>query len=220
VLTVSCIMPTRDRRSFVPRAIDQFLAQDYADRELIVLDDGPDSIADLVPADPRIRLVRCDRRLSVGTKRNLGCEMASGDVIAHWDDDDWMAGWRLGYQMEAMASGALVCGLARLYFYDPERRRAWEYRYLSESRAWLAGNTLCYRRDVWRSHRFANVNEGEDTRFVWALRGVPLLALADPTFYVATVHRGNTSRKRTDDRQYTAVAPEVIEQLMLRTSRS
>jgi hypothetical protein len=34
VSTVSCIMPTADRRKFVPAAIRLFLAQDYADKEL------------------------------------------------------------------------------------------------------------------------------------------------------------------------------------------
>jgi glycosyltransferase involved in cell wall biosynthesis len=214
VLTVSCIMPTRDRRAFVPRALAQFLAQDYPDRELIVVDDGADSIADLVPEDSRIRVVRHDKRMTVGAKRNIACEMATGAVMAHWDDDDWMAPWRLSYQMDAIAGGADVCGLARLYFYDAEHRRAWEYQYGPATRGWVAGATLCYRREIWRTHRFPDVNEGEDTRFVWGLRGVPLQALGDHRFYVATVHRGNTSRKRTDERRYRPVCADVVEQLM------
>ena len=41
---VSCLMPTADRRRYVPGAIASFLAQDYEPRELIVLDDGQDSV--------------------------------------------------------------------------------------------------------------------------------------------------------------------------------
>ena len=48
---VSCLMPTYNRRPFAARAIDAFLAQDYPERELVILDDGEDPIADLVPAD-------------------------------------------------------------------------------------------------------------------------------------------------------------------------
>src|SRR5262245_27908583 len=92
---VSCIMPTRDRRPFVGRAVAQFLAQDYAPRELVVVDDGTDPIADLLPPDPRIRPIRLPRRLSIGAKRNLACQASRGVVVAHWDDDDWMADWRL-----------------------------------------------------------------------------------------------------------------------------
>ena len=212
---VSCLMPTCNRRPFVGRAVAQFLAQDYPDRELIVVDDGSDRIADLMPADPRVRLLRSEHRLAVGAKRNLACEAAHGDILLHWDDDDWMAPWRVSYQVrELEARGAQVCGLARLYFYEPETRRAWEYVYPDGVRGWVAGGTLCYRRDVWRAHRFAEINEGEDTRFVWNLRGVPLLALDDPGFYVATIHGGNTSRKKTVEKRYRPCPPEVVEAIM------
>jgi len=87
-------MPTRNRRLFVVQAVAQFLAQDYGDRELIVVDDGEDAVADLLPADSRIRPLRLDRRATIGAKRNIACEAAAGEVIAHWDDDDWMADWR------------------------------------------------------------------------------------------------------------------------------
>ena len=88
---VTCIVPTADRRRFVPQAVAQFLQQDYANRELIVLDDGAQSVEDLMPDDPRVRYVRDERKSPVGIKRNRLCELARGDVIVHWDDDDWMA---------------------------------------------------------------------------------------------------------------------------------
>ena len=37
---VSCIMPTHNRCCFAPQAIEYFLRQNYADKELIVIDDG------------------------------------------------------------------------------------------------------------------------------------------------------------------------------------
>ena len=52
---VSCIMPTYNRRPFVPKAIEYFLRQDYPNRELIILDDGDDRVADLVPDLPSLR---------------------------------------------------------------------------------------------------------------------------------------------------------------------
>lgn len=59
---VSCIMPTANRRALVPAAIEMFLRQTYADKELIIVDDGEDSIADLVPRDDSIRYIREDHR--------------------------------------------------------------------------------------------------------------------------------------------------------------
>ncbi|HEX6463610.1 MAG TPA: glycosyltransferase, partial [Vicinamibacterales bacterium] len=85
---VTCIMPTCDRRAFVPGAVACFLAQDYPNLELIVVDDGSDPVRDILPADHRINYVRPPRRLSVGAKRNLACSQARGEIIVHWDDDD------------------------------------------------------------------------------------------------------------------------------------
>ena len=39
---VSCIMPTRNRRFFIKQSIKYFLNQDYANKELIIIDDGDD----------------------------------------------------------------------------------------------------------------------------------------------------------------------------------
>jgi glycosyltransferase involved in cell wall biosynthesis/GT2 family glycosyltransferase len=209
---VSCVMPTANRRTFIPQAIQYFLRQDYPNRELIVLDDGEDAVDDLIPDDPRIRYLRLPRRYSIGAKRNLACEEARGTLIAHWDDDDWMASRRISYQVGelAKAGGRSVCGLSRLYYFDPRRRRVWLYKYPDRQKPWLAGNTLCYRKDLWRQHRFPDFNEGEDTRFVWGLPQSSILPLDDYTFFVATVHEKNSSPKRTQDARWT---PRTVEEI-------
>ena len=74
---VSCVMPTRDRRTFARQAIWYFLRQDYPSKELIVLDDGDDAIEDLTRGDERIRYVQLPGRSTVGAKRNLGCQLAA-----------------------------------------------------------------------------------------------------------------------------------------------
>ena len=71
-------MPTCDRRHFVGRAIRYFLEQDYPHRELLVVDDGADCVADLMPDDPRVRYIRWSERRTIGAKRNLACEQARG----------------------------------------------------------------------------------------------------------------------------------------------
>ncbi|MCA9969459.1 MAG: glycosyltransferase, partial [Anaerolineales bacterium] len=208
---VSCIMPTADRRAFVPRAIACFLRQEYAHRELIILDDGVESVADLVPADARIRYERLPRRLRVGEKRNLACEAARGDVIAHWDDDDWYASWRLGYQAaQLQAAGADVCGLDRVLYWDAAAERAWLYVYPPRGRPWVAGNTLCYPRAFWQRNPFQAIDVGEDARFVWSQQAQRVLPLPDHRFCVAWIHAGNVSPKRpSGSRWQPAAAAEV-----------
>ncbi|HWA27236.1 MAG TPA: glycosyltransferase family A protein, partial [Lacunisphaera sp.] len=202
---VSCLMPTADRRRFVPQAIAYFLRQDYPARELVILDDGPDPVGDLVPGDPRIRYERLSRRPSLGEKRNLAVEHARGDILLHWDDDDWFSSDRVRRQVDALlGAGAEMAGLDRLWFFDPLRRAAWEYIYPPHGPPWAAGGSLCYLREYWRAHPFPPMGVGEDSRFVWAKRGVRLHLMADNSFYAALNHDHNTSPRRPHDSRFQA----------------
>lgn len=200
---VSCLVPTRNRRAFLPRAIHRFLRQDYPAKELLIVDDGADAVADLIPADDRIRYFRLPEGHSLGAKRNFACQQARGEIILHWDDDDWMADWRISYQVEQLlAHQADVCGLRELFFFDPAAQQAWRYVYPAGLRAWVAGGTLCYRKAFWQAQPFAHLNVGEDTRFLWRQPPGRVLTLARTDFYAALIHPGNTCLKRTSDARY------------------
>ena len=209
---VSCIMPTADRHAFVQRALAYFERQTYEPRELIVVDDGESPVQHLLPRDPRVRYFRLEPRQSIGWKRNFACEQARGTFVVHWDDDDWMADWRLEYQVGALLRqpGLSLCGLDRLHFYDISARRAWEYAYPPTLRPWVAGGTFCYPHTLWRSQQFPPLSEGEDTRYLWSLTGTRIVPLSDPSFYVAMIHRSNTSRKRTSENRWQRVNAEQV----------
>jgi Methyltransferase domain/Glycosyl transferase family 2 len=213
---VSCIMPTADRRAFVPQAIRYFLRQDYGNRELIVLDDGADPVDDLAAGDARIRYVRLDTRQTLGAKYNLAGRYARGDILVHWDDDDWMADWRLSYQVEnqRLLPRDSLSGLARLFFYDPGAVSAWEYIYPATDRPWVAGATFCYFREFSEQRRFPDLNEGADTVFVWGLRDAMVITLSSNDFYVALIHPRNTSPKRLGGYGWHAIPAERIHGLL------
>jgi Methyltransferase domain/Glycosyl transferase family 2 len=213
---VSCIMPTADRRGLIPQAIRHFLRQDYPNLELIIVDDGGDSVADLVPGNDRIRYVRLGQRLSMGAKHNMACDMARGEIIAHWDDDDWIASWRVSYQVRELQqhSPDTLCGLSQVLFYDPRSNRAWQYLYPHSARPWVLGATFCYYKRFHEKHRFADMNEGADTVFVWNLPGSTVLAHQDYRFYVGTVHSRNTSPKQTETSGWQPLPPQDIRILL------
>jgi glycosyltransferase involved in cell wall biosynthesis len=213
---VSCIMPTANRRAFVPQAIRCFQRQNYAKRELIVLDDGSEPVEDLVPRDSSITYLRLSGRRTLGAKRNMACDMARGDVIVHWDDDDWMAEWRIAYQVAALANRPQpsACGLSSIYFCHRRGDRAWLYVYPAAERPWIAGGTLCYPKSLWRQHRFQEIDDGEDTRFIFSIPASAIVPLPDNRFYVATVHDANTSPKRTGDSRWQARPASEIQRLM------
>ena len=191
-------MPTRDRRAFLPHAIRCFQRQDYRRRELVIVDDGWDPVGDLVPRDRRIRYVRLERRLVLGAKRNVACEVARGAVVVHWDDDDWMAPHRLTYQVgELERHEADICGTRRELFWDLERREAWLFELPRRPPRRLAGNTLCYRRSLWERRPFHPLAVGEDVRFMGSPKARNAHKLKEHRFCVALTHRMNTTRRNT-----------------------
>ncbi|MGY0036926.1 glycosyltransferase family A protein [Pedobacter sp. NJ-S-72] len=84
-------MPTANRPNFVALAAEHFLNQDFRNAELIIIDDGKESVRSVLPNHRRIKYFYTDPLGSIGKKRNFACKKASGEIIMHWDDDDWYA---------------------------------------------------------------------------------------------------------------------------------
>jgi len=208
-------MPTRDRRRFVPMAIRYFLRQDYPRTELVIVDDGSDPVVDLIPHHPAILYHRLEGRQVLGRKRNLACELAAGEFIAHWDDDDWSARERLRIQVEALeTSGVSLSGTRSLRFYDPAAQRAWRYEWPRSRRPWAAGTSLCYRRSLWARSPFAEVAAGEDSRFVSHSAVTSIADVSDSGCIVALIHDRNTVTKSGRGPCWKMIPVAEVEQLL------
>ena len=192
---VSCIMPTANRQKFVPLAIEYFLKQDYPNRELIIIDDGKESVADLVPNDPSIKYYYSEPIGTIGVKRNYACERSSGEIIMYWDDDDWYAPDWISRQVEAqLTSGADITGLNRVFFYSPSLNQRWMYEDLDEDKPWLCGATMAFKKSLWETHPFVDIQVGEDYDFVWNSEA-KIYAFDYLNGFCAILHPNNTSIK-------------------------
>ena len=208
-------MPTFNRRPFVSQAIAYFLRQDYPCKELIIVDDGDDGIADLVPDDRMIRYIRLEKKQSLGAKRNLACTQARGALICHWDDDDWMASWRICYQArQLLETKADVGGLNRLYFYDPFCGRSYRYLYPKKKTTLLAGGSLCFAKYFWEQNPFPEIDLGEDTGFLWNDRPKKLMAHEDNSFYVALIHPANTNPRYPTRQRWSTYPTDKLEAML------
>ena len=198
---VSCIMPTADRPEFVIMAIEQFQAQTYQDRELVILDDGRESVETLIPDDKRIRYLRLPINMPNGRKRNILCSAAAGEIIAHWDDDDLYHPSRIDYQVHRLIhSGANVNGLNQLYFYEPSTGQPYRYEWPQERGIWLHGATLCYLKRHWEENHFPEIYVCEDLAFIYRSMACEIApqSLDWSDWYVGIIHETNVSYKRTD----------------------
>jgi len=208
-------MPTYNRREFVPKAIQYFLRQNYVNKELIIVDDGTDVVTDLVPLDESIRYFRLNEKITLGAKLNLACEYARGSIIAHWDDDDWYATWRLSYQVETLLRERTdVCGVNNLLYFDIHTGEAYNYIYPADQRLWLLGSSLCYTKKLWAHNRFAEINVGMDGLFVWATPPERVTVLQDSTFSVFMIHGNNVSPKKTEGQWWHTHPLEEIQGLL------
>jgi hypothetical protein len=205
----SCIMPTFNRRLFVPRAIHCFLTQDYPHAELIVVDDGTDPIVDLLPDDRRVRYFRLPARQNVGAKRNFACQQARGSFVLHWDDDEWYAPCRISRQLNALRnSAARVSGTSVALFYNETSDRAFRYSYGGHGSGWMGA--LAYPLSVWKERCFDSVPIAEDVRFISRVPVSLRHDFRDPYLYVASIHGANTSPKITTGAYW---RPEPIESI-------
>lgn len=187
---VTCVCPTSERRrEFLPQAIEYFQSQTYASREmLIVVDPG---YAPALLADSRIRVIEAPAAITLGAKRNFACENA-GELIAHWDDDDFSAPGRLADQVARLIqSDKAVTGYARMRFTDG---RNW-WRYADPN--YPLGTSLLFRRTWWNANRFPDRALASDGPFI--SQGIQQRQLAVAPcgeMMFARIHPDSTNKQR------------------------
>ena len=101
---VSVCTPTFNRRPFIAAMLQCFNHQTYPrDRmEWIIIDDGTDPVEDLVSQHPCVKYYRLDEKISLGKKRNMMHEKASGEIIVYMDDDDYYPPERVSHAVSTL----------------------------------------------------------------------------------------------------------------------
>jgi glycosyltransferase involved in cell wall biosynthesis len=190
---VSLVCPTYNRSKYLPTAIRCFTQQTYAPIELIIVDDSEDLSTTYIPADGRIRHIRLDKRTPTGTKRNIGAEAATGDIIANLDDDDFSSPHRIEDEVQRLIkTGKAVTGYNASILFDEETRQL--YKIPGGPPYFASGSSQCYWKVWWRGHHYPDCSFGEDSVFSRTARLADDLAIAEPgTMLVVRRHKNNTS---------------------------
>jgi glycosyltransferase involved in cell wall biosynthesis len=122
---VSVVITCYNYARFLPACIDSVLRQSYRNREIILVDDGS---TDETPAVARRFLGHADfryfRQENAGQARakNAGIRLATGEIIAFLDADDFWAPEKLRLQVPLFAKNETAVVFSRMHGVDAEGR--------------------------------------------------------------------------------------------------
>jgi glycosyltransferase involved in cell wall biosynthesis len=203
---VTALIDTYNHETFIEKAIDSVLQQDFpaAETEILVVDDGStDRTPELMRKfAPRVRLIS-KANGGQGSAFNAAIPEAQGEILAFLDGDDWWAPGKLTAVVEVFAKDPAVglVGHAVTEVYPDGRQRTEMPRELSRFRlssaeearkfrmrkAFLGTSRMTYRREVLR--QIGPVPEGlmfEADEYLFTLAGFfsDVVVLREPyTFY-------------------------------------
>lgn len=221
---VSIVTPTGNRPKLLDAAAWCVAGQLFRHYEWLILDDGeaPHPTLSRV-TDPRIRYWHTDVRQSIGAKRNWLIERARGDIIVHFDDDDFYGPQYLTRMLAAMAANkadfvklfdmfVYASELDVFAYWDLVLRRTPQFAICGNSieiiaasamtsPEWLLmpygyGCTYVFRKSVWNKAPFPDRDWGEDSAFFSAAQAhCSFVGLHDDTMnFIKMQHASNTSR--------------------------
>jgi len=130
---VSIVTPTYNRRQFLPVLFQSICDQSYPLERLewVILDDGSDSVADLIPgfrAKLNVLYIRHDgEKLSIGEKRNRIHLAARGSILVCMDDDDFYCADRVKHAVQMLQrSKKDIAGSSRNFLFFTDDKSVWE----------------------------------------------------------------------------------------------
>ena len=199
----SVVIPCYNQARFLPEAVDSVAAQDFADLEVIIIDDGsPDNASEIARSlagsypELHIRLIE-QTNLGVATARNAGIAVARGRWIVALDSDDILAEGFLASVAEAMEQDPEATAFTGAYKEFGARESEWRLTRFDPERMKERGNILCcapFRRTLWEAvggYDSSHPWGGEDWHF-WLKSlsaGLRLVCLPGPMLHYR-IHAG------------------------------
>jgi len=140
---VSVIIPTHNRFQKLKRAVESVLAQDYANIELVVVDDGSRdetwTYLNQYASHESWVIARNEVPMGACAARNRAIRLANGEFIANLDDDDFFAPNRISRLLPAFQDGAAAVTSHDSFFSKQGSNRVWK------KKAVITSNDLLYR---------------------------------------------------------------------------
>lgn len=201
---VSIVCITSDRRIFMPILKYSYMIQSYPEEklELIIVDDGEDSIEDTLIGVPNVVYIKLDEKTSVGEKRNIGISKAMYDIVTFMDDDDIYPNnsvlERVAMMLKSPSKECAFCTVIPCYdiskyssFMNAPPIQLPMSQRVSEA-------TMVFTKKFWEERKFEHTQIAEGDAFIHG-REHMCRELSPQEIIVSLVHSKNTSSRKTPE---------------------
>jgi len=194
---ISVCTPTYNRRPFIPIIIKCFEHQTYPKDKIewIIVDDGTDKIEDLVCNIPQVKYFKYDEKLTLGKKRNIMNEKASGDIIVYMDDDDYYPPERIQHAVDKLRdSKALCAGTSAMFLYFKHINKMYQFGPYGPNHSTAA--SFAFKRELLNTTRFDETScIAEEKHFLKQYK-VPFVQLDAKKTILVFSHNHNSFDKK------------------------
>lgn len=162
--------------------------------EWVVIDDGAEDVGDFFPGSNELYL-RCNKPLNIGRKRQFAADVASGEFIFFFDDDDLHYPHRVKRGVEKLqkVGARMVAGNSEMYLADKSTERIVKVGPHHKNHATAA--TLAFRKEFLKHSSFRlSDKSGEEMHFLlnWT---IPVVQMDCGDTIIALSHNENTVSK-------------------------
>jgi len=160
---ISAITVTFGRVSHLQTALRDFLAQDYENRELVVVNSCTEQTLEF--QHPLVRILNLNKRPpSLGACRNIGVEAATGSIIVTHDDDDLVMPFHFSNFAEHFTDGIEWVWFENQFYSEGGKI----LKHMSGSY-----NTFAFTKPAWeKAGKYNELSVGEDKHFVGRVTGL------------------------------------------------
>jgi hypothetical protein len=124
--------------------------------EWIIVDDGTDSIEDLVISSgiEQIKYFRQEKKMALGEKRNFMHSKVKGTIIVYMDDDDYYPPERVSHAVETLTKNreAMCVGASEIYVYFKHIQQMYQSGPYGPNHA--TAGTFAFRTELLKTHRY------------------------------------------------------------------
>lgn len=134
---VSVIVPIYNVEKFLEKCIDSILTQTYQNIEILLVDDGSSDRSGVMcdsyaKKDSRIKVAH-KKNGGLSDARNAGLDIATGDLIAFVDSDDWVEPEYIQVLYDSMKKTGSDISICSFYRVKGENRRLYQVQNQKEA---------------------------------------------------------------------------------------